>query len=84
MSANYLKLNVDGTQVVVCGHEINQGVYSTRLDKFEQLSGTEGKKLKSGKTLVAKIDQNLNFKAMIADICKSGQYRLDKLFNIQV
>ena len=34
MSANYLKLNVDKTQVVSCGHETNLELYRTISNSF--------------------------------------------------
>ena len=52
MSANYLKLNVDKTQVVFCGHETNLKLHRPRSDELEELEeflGPEGHELKSGK-----------------------------------
>ena len=62
MSANYLKLNVDKTEVVFCGHQTNLELYRPRLDEFEKFLGTKEQGLKSGKSLDIIIDQNLNFK----------------------
>ena len=69
MSANYLKLIVDETQVVFHAHETKLELHRIRLQmlrrkelyEFVKFLGTEVKKLQNEKTLGAITKQNLNY-----------------------
>ena len=51
MASNYLKLNVDKTQILFCGSSTNIELYGQRLDEFNGLMGDETKRTIDGKSL---------------------------------
>ena len=83
MTMNYLKLNIDKTQIIFCGMSKDIELYNSRLDDFEQVLGGDCKRTKHGKTLGVKLDENLKFNELISETCSSGYYKLNKLKNMR-
>ena len=79
MASNYLKLNVDKTQILVCGSSTNLELYCSRLNEFDCIIGDQCTGSQEGKTLGVKLDSELKFNAMISETCSAGHYKLNKL-----
>ena len=83
MSHNYLKINIDKTQILFCGTPSHLELYGTRLDEFEQFLGMDCSRTKHGKTLGVKLDESLKFDAAIGEACSAGHFKLNKLKNMR-
>ena len=83
MAKNFLKLNIEKTQILFCGSVANVEMYGTRLDEFNQLMAGDCSRTKNGKTLGVRLDENLSFNDMISDTCSAGHFKLDKLRNMR-
>ena len=82
MLRNFLKLNMDKTQVLFCGKPTSIELYSDRFYKYEDLLGIKIGENLPAKVLGVKIDKFLNFDEMLKETCRNGYFRLNKLKNI--
>ena len=79
MLRNFLKLNLDKTQVLFCGKSSLIELYSSRFKQYEPVLGTSLGDNLNARVLGVRLDQCLKFDDMIGDVCKSGYFRLNKL-----
>ena len=84
MANNFLKLNVDKTQILVCGSSTNLELYNSRILEFNWLVGDNCCFSTDGKTLGVKLDNSLKFNTMINDTCRAGYFKLNKLKNMRM
>ena len=79
MLRNFLKLNMDKTQVLLGGKTKSIELYSDRFYKYEDLLEINIGENLPAKVLGVKIDKFLNFVEMLKETCRNGYFRLNKL-----
>ena len=83
MLQNFLKLNLEKTQILFCCKPNVMDVYSPGFQQYEEVIGIPMKENLPVKVLGVKIDQFLKFDDMIGDVCKTGYFKLNKLKTIR-
>ena len=84
MAINFLKLNVDKTQILICGTSTQLELYDSRFNEFDKILGDECIRKKDGKTLGVKLDDKLQFKAMISETCSAGHYNTKQVEKFEI
>ena len=84
MTKNYLKLNVDKTQVIFCGLPRTLSLHQSRTREICDIIEVDEQNVKkSAKSLGAVIDSSLNFDDMIFETCRGAYFKLNKLQNMR-
>ena len=84
MTTNYLKLNVDKTQIVLCGLPTTLALHQSRIKEICSTVGVDEENAKtSAKSLGAVIDSSLKFDDMIFETCRGAYFKLNKLQNMR-
>ena len=84
MKNNFLKLNVDKTQIIFCGRPTILSLHQSRIQEICTVIGVDEQNVKtSAKSLGAVIDSSLKFDDMIFETCRGAYFKLNKLQNMR-
>ena len=83
MLRNFMKLNVEKTQILFCGKPEILELHQSKLQLLEASLGLSQQREKHAKTLGVYIDENLTFDYMIDNVCRAGYYKLGVLRNMR-
>ena len=83
MSQNMLKLNLDKTQLLVCGKKRLLHLYQVDIDHFNTDLQINCSLMTSAKLLGVFLDQTLSLEHMVTETCKTCYFKLTKLRNLR-
>ena len=83
MSKNFLKLNVNKTQLLICGKKRLLDTYQPNILNLKNSLNIDTDLLPKAKLLGVVLDQSLSLDRMITETCRICYFKLTKLRNLQ-